>query len=161
MQFLVRILFLSCALAFSARAGVAHSFNVLLIGEGLRENGAYDGFRLATRERDGHAGEESDGHLGGLDSYIFTAAPGGELPPDMDIVVQIDAGEMPDITVEKQIGSLELRPTIAWAAIIALDFQRRYAEAYGKEAGPEARKGYYAAQLIDRFVRRNAAFAER
>lgn len=140
---------------------LAHSFNVVLIGENIAESGAYDGFRLATRERDGHAGEESDGHLGGLDSYIFTAAPGEALPPDMDILVMLDESEFPEITVQKKIGSIELRPQIAWAAVIALDFQRRYLEAYGVEAGPEARKGYYAAQLIDRFVRRTPDFMDR
>jgi len=139
----------------------AHAFNVLLVGENVRESGAYDGFWLATRERDGHGAEESDGHLGGLDSYIFTAALGAAVPPDMDILVLLDTGEAPEIIVQKQIDSMEMRPSIAWAAVIALDFQRRYLEAYGVEAGPEARKGYYAAQLIDRYVRRNADFAAR
>jgi hypothetical protein len=32
---------------------------------------ALNGFLLATREQDSHENEESDGHLGGLDSYIF------------------------------------------------------------------------------------------
>ncbi len=136
----------------------AHSFNVLLIGEDVMEGGAYDGFRLATRERDGHAAEESDGHLGGLDSYIFSAAPGEDVPLGMDILVMLDAGDLPEIIVQKQIDSMELRPSIAWAAVIALDFQQRYLEAYGVEAGPAARKGYYAAQLIDRYVRRSPDF---
>ncbi len=139
----------------------AHSFNVLLIGENVRASGAYDGFRLATRERDGHAAEESGGHLGGLDSYIYSAAAGEAVPPNMDILVLLDRGDSPEIIVRKQIDSMELRPSIAWAAVIALDFQRRYLEAYGGEAGPEARKGYYAAQLIDRFVRRSADFVDR
>ncbi len=142
-------------------AASAHAFNVLLVGENVKGSGAYDGFRLATRERDGHAAEESDGHLGGLDSYIFIAAPGEAVPPDTDILVLLDAGDMPEVIVQKQIDSMALRPSIAWAAVIALDFQRRYLEAYGVEAGPDARKGYYAAQLIDRFVRRSASFIER
>jgi hypothetical protein len=33
---------------------------------------ALDGFMLATGEEDSHALEESDGHLGGLDSYVYT-----------------------------------------------------------------------------------------
>ncbi len=148
-------------LGLSAQAALAHSFNVLLIGENVRQSGAYDGFRLATRERDGHAAEESDGHLGGLDSYIFSADMGAPVPPDMDIVVMLEAGDIPEIIVQKQIDSMELRPSIAWAAVIALDFQQRYLAAYGVEAGPEARKGYYAAQLIDRYVRRSADFTDR
>jgi len=148
-------------LTFSAEATLAHSFNVLLIGENVRQSGAYDGFRLATREQDGHAAEESDGHLGGLDSYIFSADVGAPVPPDMDILVMLEAEGIPKIIVQKQIDSMELRPSVEWAAVITLDFQQRYLEAYGAEVGPEARKGYYAAQLIDRFVRRSADFVDR
>ena len=32
---------------------------------------ALDGFMLATTEEDAHADEDSDGHLGGLDSYVI------------------------------------------------------------------------------------------
>ncbi len=54
----------------------AHSFNVgfmaPLSGPSAHQGQqALDGFLLATRERDGHAFEESDGHLGGLDSYVI------------------------------------------------------------------------------------------
>ncbi len=152
---------LATALSLNAAPLLAHSFNVVLVGEDVVGSGAYDGFRLATMEEDSHAGGESDGHLGGLDSNIFTAKPGEALPRDMDIIVMIDSGDVPEITVQKKIEKLELRPTIAWAAIIALDFQRRYLEAYGKEAGPEARRGYFAAQLISRFVRRSVDFEGR
>ena len=79
----------------------------------------------------------------------------------MDILVVLDGAGPAEIIVQKQIDSMELRPSIAWASVIALDFQRRYLAAYGEEAGPEARKGYYAAQLIDRFVRRSADFVDR
>jgi hypothetical protein len=54
----------------------AHSFNVGLVialseqsDANIRQ--ARDGFLLATRERDSHPDEESDGHLGGLDVYLF------------------------------------------------------------------------------------------
>ncbi len=142
-------------------AAQAHAFNVLIFGNDLAKTGAYSGFRLATRERDSHAGEESDGHLGGLDVYINMAMPGAVVPPDTDILVMLDAGNTPEITVQRTIGNIELRPSIAWAAIIALDFQQRYADTYGQPADPDARRGYYAAQLIERYVRGNAAFANR
>ena len=71
-------LVLGIALMLAAGAGQvrAHSFNVgfmaPLSGPGARQGQqALDGFLLATRERDGHAFEESDGHLGGLDSYLI------------------------------------------------------------------------------------------
>lgn len=67
-------------------AGVAnaHSFNVaLLIGAAdpaaADGSAVRDGFLLATRERDGHSGQESDGHLGGLDVYLFVI-DGGDDP---------------------------------------------------------------------------------
>ncbi len=54
----------------------AHSFNVALLvspsSAAANDGGQIrDGFVLATRERDGHRDEESDGHLGGLDVYLF------------------------------------------------------------------------------------------
>ncbi len=152
---------LAMALVGAGLAAQAHSFNVALVGEAVRESGAYDGFRLATLERDAHAGEESDGHLGGLDVYIFTAEPGAELPADMNIVVLLDAGAFPAVSVQKEIGSDALRPSIAWAALIALDFESRYAATYGTPASPAARQGYYAAQLIERYVRQNPGFINR
>lgn len=161
MRFISRVIGVVFGLFLAATTANAHSFNVAIVGENVMGSGAYNGFRLATRERDGHAAEESDGHLGGLDSFIFTIAPGEDLPPDMDILVLLDAGRAPEIIVQKQIDSMELRPSIAWAAVIALDFQQRYLNAYGTEAGPSARKGYYAAQLIERFVRRSDDFLDR
>jgi hypothetical protein len=51
----------------------AHSFNLVFIAPFTKVSGksALNGFLLATREQDSHENEESDGHLGGLDSYIF------------------------------------------------------------------------------------------
>ncbi len=53
----------------------AHSFQVAFLapvaGEQARVGRqALDGFLLAASERDGHPGQESDGHLGGLDVYV-------------------------------------------------------------------------------------------
>ena len=51
----------------------AHSFNLVFVAPFAKVSGksALNGFLLATREQDSHANEESNGHLGGLDSYIF------------------------------------------------------------------------------------------
>jgi ABC-type branched-subunit amino acid transport system substrate-binding protein len=64
-------------LATGAGPAQAHSFNLgfvtALSGPHARQGKqALDGFLLATGERDAHAGEESDGHLGGLDVYVFS-----------------------------------------------------------------------------------------
>jgi hypothetical protein len=58
---------------FFISAAAAHSFNLVFIAPFAEMSGqsALNGFLLATREQDSHENEESDGHLGGLDSYIF------------------------------------------------------------------------------------------
>ena len=55
----------------------AHQFGLIFVAPLSGKNAeqgkqALDGFMFATREEDAHAFEESDGHLGGLDSYVFT-----------------------------------------------------------------------------------------
>jgi len=62
-------------IALSLSPALAHSFDVTLLiplSGPQKEQGTQflDGFMLATRERDGHPAEESDGHLGGLDVYV-------------------------------------------------------------------------------------------
>ncbi|HSG95807.1 MAG TPA: hypothetical protein VLA28_09815, partial [Afifellaceae bacterium] len=64
-------------------AAYAHSFNVaLLVGSSGPAAGedeqVRDGFLLATRERDSHPDEESDGHLGGLDVYLLMVEDRGD-----------------------------------------------------------------------------------
>jgi outer membrane PBP1 activator LpoA protein len=66
----------AAAILLSMSAANAHSFNVaLLVGQSgpaaSEGDQIRDGFLLATRERDSHPDEESDGHLGGLDVYFF------------------------------------------------------------------------------------------
>ena len=58
---------------FFISTAVAHSFNLVFLAPLAKESGksALNGFLLATREQDSHENEESNGHLGGLDSYIF------------------------------------------------------------------------------------------
>ena len=70
-------------LVASSNPAWAHRFNlgfVIPMSGSQLESGqhALDGFMLATGEQDAHAFEESDGHLGGLDSYLFTIDSTGE-----------------------------------------------------------------------------------
>ncbi len=63
-------------LAMGTGPAQAHSFNlgfltVLSGPHASQGEQALDGFLLATGERDAHPDEESDGHLGGLDVYVF------------------------------------------------------------------------------------------
>ena len=55
---------------------MAHSFDIAVIAPFSSENvnkgmEFWNGMRVATRERDGHANETSDGHLGGVDSQLL------------------------------------------------------------------------------------------
>ena len=74
-EFSLKIL-IGILLAMSFDPVWAHSFNLGFVVpmSGVRADTgrqALDGFMLATTEQDAHAFEESDGHLGGLDSYVI------------------------------------------------------------------------------------------
>jgi hypothetical protein len=61
----------------SPRPAQAHQFGLVFVaplsGESAAQGKlALDGLMFATEEEDAHEFEESDGHLGGLDSYVFT-----------------------------------------------------------------------------------------
>ena len=61
---------------FAMEKAEAHSFKVGFIiplsgAEVAKGNDALDAMLLAADERDRHPGNESDGHLGGLDVYIL------------------------------------------------------------------------------------------
>jgi ABC-type branched-subunit amino acid transport system substrate-binding protein len=76
MKYLLVLIWLAIVSNFVPLQVHAHSFNVALVvpltGPNKEEGRAVDeGFRLAAKERDSHADEHSDGHLGGLDVYIF------------------------------------------------------------------------------------------
>jgi len=69
---------IAAACVFMTSQAKAHSFNVALLiplsGPNQADSKAIrDGFLLATKERDSHADEASDGHLGGLDVYVYAA----------------------------------------------------------------------------------------
>ena len=78
MKVLVTVLALT-AVALASDGAAAHSFRVGLVApfggpgaDGAASEGAAiaAGFLIATRERDDHPNETSDGHLGGLDVYL-------------------------------------------------------------------------------------------
>jgi len=71
----IPLLFVFFLVATSAEA---HRFNVALIAPASGWNSPigqtiFKRFMVGTTERDGHADEESDGHLGGLDVYVTLA----------------------------------------------------------------------------------------
>ena len=146
----------------------AHSFNVALViafaehsAAGVRQ--ARDGFLLAARERDGHPDEEADGHLGGLDVYLYPvdlereslAGVGALLQREqIDIIAVIG----PDEAAE------EIRPLVAGSRTVLLApgrlrsasmdaFTNAFKAAFGYPSGAPAAEGYNAGRRIDAAVR--------
>jgi hypothetical protein len=94
---------------------LAHRFAVAVVApftgpDAGRGGRLLEGFLLATRERDGHAREESDGHLGGLDSHVLRvdSSRGREFVMarlrELDAVQQLSfvAGLPPETVAERQ-----------------------------------------------------------
>ena len=162
----IRTVIVAAALMFTAMPAFAHYFNVLLVGEAIGTSGAYDGFRMATRERDGHANEESDGHLGGLDSYIFTTDSLAESPAiaiqnAIDIVVFLEDSASAEVAVIKVINASDLTQDTRQAMLEQLDFFARFEQEFGGEVSEAAQRAYMAAQLIEEMVRSRAILADR
>ena len=157
----------------------AHSFNVGFIApfsgpDAPRGQQALDGFLLATRERDGHAFEESDGHLGGLDSYVIpidsrrgAEAVRGQLDELFDggeivfltgvsvLETLTAAGAMPDsnqsILVDPVNSGVYRSATSAPESLVTMDgapFSAAFREAFGHEPDVYAISGYVAARFI-------------
>ena len=151
-------------------AALAHSFTagLLVTGEapaaGLAE--AVRGFLLAADERDGHANETSDGHIGGIDVQLLplpsdaaeqveglTGTPG---TPDVVVVLgpepaAVEAGR------EYRPGSAVLLQTPlpeGWDSDASLgDFVARYQLAHGTAPGVMAASAYQAARRLDAAIR--------
>jgi len=147
---------LSLALIFCLNSAWAHSFNILYIAPFSDPAGqsALRGFLLATREEDAHEAEESDGHLGGLDSYIFKLdhmageAPG---PEQLAAIVQESeilfvTGVMSDATKNmfEDNGIVVVDPVSSkfWTASIAQPDQIKLMDGDGFSNAFEAVSGY-------------------
>lgn len=151
---IVKNLFLAVLFSVIGAAGaLAHSFNVtMLVPEGARAQ-ALAAFLIASAERDGHADEESDGHLGGLDVYISmveAGRAGGMADSAPDIVVDLRGGAAP----MDGVWFLPLPEISARAEAEFLSgFEGRFRATEGVAPGELARRVYVAARLIDIAVR--------
>lgn len=176
---------LASALALAASAGSvrAHSFNVIFFAplsgpHVLQGRQAVDGFLLATRERDSHAFEESDGHLGGLDSYLITIDSGhgvefvrGRLKALLNgegaaFLSGVSASEIftaTGITLDERqtilvdvVDSAVFRTAISnpsdLATMDGTPFPDAFRTAFGYEPDADAIGGYLAARFIDAAV---------
>ncbi len=169
---------LVAVVALAAPAAVAaHNFALgVVVGEdaaAAQMEAAIRGMLLATRERDGHAGETSDGHLGGIDVFIVplpvdaagTIAGLKRVPQtsiDIAILIGPDAATDPETarldpqTVTIRPGTFDTNPPEARAA-----FAARFQDAYGTAPDRWALEGYNAARRIDLAVRRQGGVDDR
>jgi len=160
-----QILLVAAWLMAFAPAAWAHSFNVVMVVPDDLAQGARDdmaaAFLVASEERDGHANEDSDGHLGGLDVYITLAAMGER--------ARIDAAD-PDILALPLAGEARSGDAVILRAMDAespkaagflnsaagagfTPFADRFTTRAGRAPGPEATAAYLAARRIDLAVR--------
>lgn len=162
-------------LALAPTPARAHEFVVSLRAVGADRDqilaDALRGFLLATTERDAHANEQSNGHLGGLDVYIIPqpesmASQFPELksaPTRLPDIIAIIGGPQ-DVSAEVEGISSDaavLRPGLLlddnrWAGDegqTPTNFAARYVATYGQPASQWAARGYNAARRIDAAVR--------
>lgn len=150
---------------------LAHEFTaaLLVVGENreTRLADAVRGFLLAADERDGHAGETSDGHLGGVDVHILPRPPeaAGRVtglsgapvdPPDVTVVLA-DAGPSATASAADPEASVVITPgdlPAGWDQINGADgFAMRYLQAHGETPSKAAALGYQAARRLDAAIR--------
>lgn len=178
----------AAAILLSMSAANAHSFNVaLLVGQSgpaaSEGDQIRDGFLLATRERDSHPDEESDGHLGGLDVYLFVVE--GRDDPLAGVrallgqrTIDILAVTGPDVLVETvrpltagsqtvllAPGQMAFTASAATGGTDEAPAVRAFVEAFKAEFGyspsrPAAR-GYNAARRIDAAVRAQGGVSDK
>ena len=162
----------------------AHSFNLGLVApmsgpEAVSGKQALDGFMLATTEQDAHAFEESDGHLGGLDSYVIKIDSSGNDKTTIDRIENLLRSKKPIFVAG--IFSQELASRISdrlenseavlvnpadsakWKQVAEMPeqlttmdsepFDAAFESAYGYAANANVRQGYIAARLIASTVR--------
>ncbi len=163
LQFRKYIVVLAVLVLNLAPAARAHDFSVLLVSsEPTDSRAVYDGFRLATKERDGHDNETSDGHLGGLDVRITQPGP-GEFALDLarsggfDFVAIAGAAALAEVFWGGDVVVVpvaEISDALAAEFLRSSDFDARFRRDTGYAANLPARSGYVAARLIDRAVRR-------
>lgn len=170
-------------LAASAGQARAHGFNVGFIaslsGPGAHQGQqALDGFLFATRERDGHALEESDGHLGGLDSYVIRIDTGRGLEVVRGQLEELFQGDevvfLTGVSVPETLAAIGVTPDERQAILVdaadsavyrsaarapeglltreKVPFSTAFRGANGYEADAYAVGGYIAARFIDAAV---------
>lgn len=158
-------------LMVSSGAALAHSFTaaLLVVGEDREASiaEAVRGFLLAADERDGHANETSDGHLGGVDVHVLPLPrDAAGLVEDLigtptepgDVVVVLGTEPAASEAVRKYQSNstvlLQVVLPVGWDSEVGTDsFVTRYRLAYGTAPGLMAATGYHAARRLDVAIR--------
>lgn len=165
-QDIIRGTLAALALTVTANMAAAHEFTAALLVTGENREArlaeAVNGFLLAADERDGHPGETSDGHLGGVDVQLLPlpAEAAGQVvglvgtprtPADVLVVI----GPEPDAS--PAFAGVVLRPGVlpdGWAAENdASSFAARYQSTYGNPPTEAAALGYNVARRLDIAIR--------
>jgi len=162
----------------------AHSFNLGFVApmsgpEAVSGEQALDGFMLATTEQDAHLFEESDGHLGGLDSYVIRIDSSGN---DKTTIERIEnllenkeplfiagvfspgiADQISDLLKNSEAVLVNPVDSRMWQRVVEEPekittmnrepFNAKFQAANGYAPTIDARKGYIAARLIASTVR--------
>ncbi|SFF25183.1 hypothetical protein SAMN04488523_1394 [Sulfitobacter brevis] len=164
-------------LAVMPKVAIAHNFVVTLDATGaahpVQLDSAVQGMRLAAGERDSHAAETSDGHLGGIDLFIrFRPANAGDGiewlkgAPDKVATIIVDfSGSETAMSQVASGGAVVIGPGALprdeiWSADtvdLPTGFAARYLANFGSMPDRRAAQGYNAALRIDQAVRSSGA----
>lgn len=176
-------LFLALCGVLSVESATAHSFKLGFIAplsgpESRLGKEALDAFLFATGERDSHPGEKSDGHLGGLDSYVIRidSAQGvafvqgrirvlsadripfitGVFTPEIaNGVIAAFSGTQPLLVDPLDCGIYRASAGMPdrLSTVAGARFSEVFKAKYGYDPGAYAARGYIAARLIAATVR--------
>ncbi|MEC5289097.1 hypothetical protein VSX64_00270 [Aurantimonas sp. C2-6-R+9] len=148
-----------------------HSFTTVLIVPPDTPDAARSeivaAFLLAADERDGHADEESDGHLGGLDVYLVPVRAGeladiaNAAPDVIAALLPVEAGldDVAQATGAVMVGPLDPDGATAGAFLRGAagnelaPFAKRFVAEMGKAPGDGAIASYLVARRIDEAIR--------
>ena len=157
-------------MALSGNA-LAHAFTAALTVVGDNREAslaeAVRGFLLAADERDGHANETSDGHLGGVDVHVLPLPRdaaglvegliGNPTEPGDVVVVLGTEPAASEAVLKYQSNStvlLQVLLPVGWDSVEGTDrFVARYRLAYGTAPSVMAATGYHAARRLDVAIR--------
>ena len=158
----------------------AHSFDIAIIAAFGTDQGPslWNGMRVATRERDGHVYETSDGHLGGVDSQLVRFDTANEsdallarllkigevqgfiiavlMKADQELLAQIPEN-IPYIAILVDGDAVNSNSNLLQPKQIQGNgrqiFQENYVDQYQRPPTEAALAGYTAARLIDAAIR--------